>query len=162
MKINAANKLQKIQDYTINLGDSVQLEVYYKQLPPSINWYPPDSLSCQDCINPYASPVTDTYYTLYTFSKDGCPDSVKIFVRVLKDKRLWAPNVFSPNGDAINDKFKIFGTEQVVEVNRLQIFSRWGELIYENFNFDINDATIGWNGEFKGKPMNPGVFVYLA
>ena len=36
---------------------------------------------------------------------------------------------------------------------------RWGNLVFENENFEINDSSQGWDGNYKGKPLNPGVFI---
>lgn len=43
----------------------------------------------------------------------------------------------------------------------LQIFDRWGNLIYEGKNLQPNNQSIGWNGRFKNQSCNPGVYVYL-
>ncbi len=162
IKQPALLELAKIQDYLIELGDNIQLNVRYNRLPSSMYWYPADSLSCLDCVDPLANPTNDTYYTLYGLSEDGCRDSVKIHVRVLKSKKIWAPNVFSPNGDGINDRFKIYGNKQLLAIRRLQIYSRWGELVFEEFDTDIHSQHAGWDGTFRGRPMNPGVFAFIA
>ena len=39
---------------------------------------------------------------------------------------------------------------------------RWGEIVFENENFNPNDPGSGWDGNFRGQPMNPEVFVYYA
>ena len=43
-----------------------------------------------------------------------------------------------------------------------RIFDRWGELVYQEENFQPNNPGSGWDGNFNGKPMNPAVFVYFA
>ena len=43
----------------------------------------------------------------------------------------------------------------------MRIFGRWGELIYESSNFDIGDVSKGWDGTFRGKLANQGVYVYV-
>ena len=42
------------------------------------------------------------------------------------------------------------------------VLNRWGEAVFERSNFQPNDPTLGWNGKFRGKPMNPAVFTYFA
>jgi hypothetical protein len=44
----------------------------------------------------------------------------------------------------------------------LQIFSRWGELVFQKENFPPNDESLGWDGFFKGKKMNSNVFVVVV
>ena len=67
---------------------------------------------------------------------------------------LYIPNVFSPNGDNINDFFKV-SVEQVRRF-RMEIFSRWGERMYYT-----EDSQEGWNGNTaSGQSALPGVYVY--
>ena len=84
-----------------------------------------------------------------------------IFIRVQKKGTVYAPNVFSPNGDQINDYFYIQGEESAV-VENLVIYDRWGGKVFETMNVPVNIPTVGWNGTFNSFKMNPGVFVYYA
>lgn len=75
---------------------------------------------------------------------------------------VYIPNSFSPNRDGVNDTFSIFfepesGIEQVVS---MQVYDRWGALVFEATNFSPLSGSGGWNGEHKGKLSNPGVYVY--
>ncbi len=95
-------------------------------------------------------------------SASGC-DSVHILnLRLREEKGVFVPNVFTPNGDGINDRFTLFGTEFAKRVLSLIIYDRWGEKIAEYEDFPLNDTSFGWDGLFRGEPMNPGVFVYTA
>ena len=40
---------------------------------------------------------------------------------------------------------------------RFTVYDRWGEKVFET-----NDQTIGWDGTYKGKDLNPGVFTYIV
>ena len=42
------------------------------------------------------------------------------------------------------------------------MFNRWGELVFERLNFSANDAGAGWDGTYKGNPLNPDVYVYAC
>jgi gliding motility-associated-like protein len=75
---------------------------------------------------------------------------------------VYVPNAFTPNGDGINDVFTVYGSVDVRKVNRLMVFDRWGELLYEATDFPANDLTNGWDGTFKTKKMNAGVYVYYT
>jgi gliding motility-associated-like protein len=70
------------------------------------------------------------------------------------------PNIFSPNGDGINDVLFIQSNSEVTGVSVFRIFDRWGDVVFEDFDFLPNDAAHGWNGTYAEKEMNPGVFVY--
>lgn len=66
---------------------------------------------------------------------------------------LSIPNAFSPNGDGVNDVFKI--NDGIYANFRLSIFNRWGTLV-----FTSTDPTQGWDGEFEGQPVNSGTYLY--
>ena len=86
----------------------------------------------------------------------------EIVVRVRKDRLIYIPNAFTPNDDGFNDLFMIHGGQGVKQIKTFRIFNRWGEILYEGYNFQPNDPDFGWNGKFKEERLNPGVFVYLA
>lgn len=64
------------------------------------------------------------------------------------------PNAFSPNGDGINDVFRVVATN-ALDIHML-IYNRWGEVVYDNGN-----TSPQWNGTYKGKQQEIGVYVYL-
>lgn len=151
-------------DQEITLGEFTNLNAVSG--PPgravSFNWTGPN-MSCQDCPNPRVqAPGTTTYYVQVRDSS-GCfaIDSVTIFVRI--ERPYFAPNAFTPNGDGVNDYFTIYGGAALESIEELQIWSRWGELVWESGGpIPPNDEPSGWDGTFKGKKLNPGVFVWRA
>jgi gliding motility-associated-like protein len=66
---------------------------------------------------------------------------------------VFVPNAFTPNSDGVNDKVYVRGTF-FDEVN-LKIFNRAGEML-----FQTNDQNTGWDGTFKGKAQDMGVYIY--
>ena len=151
-------------DVTINLGESYEIEsqTTIEMNPLIYNWTPTETLSCDDCSDPTASPFNTTLYALSMPDTNGCVVHDEILITVVKDRNIYIPNVFSPNGDGQNDKFMIFADASVEEVLIFRIFDRWGEFIYEAANFQPNDPSHGWDGTFKGKILHPEVFTYYA
>ncbi|MCO6460543.1 MAG: gliding motility-associated C-terminal domain-containing protein [Saprospiraceae bacterium] len=84
-----------------------------------------------------------------------------ILVHLKNCGNYFIPNVFSPNYDGINDYFGPAPSEGIESIHRLAIFNRWGALIFEARDISSFDETKMWNGTFKGKEANPGVYVYL-
>ena len=152
-------------DVTLNLGEEIQLDPWLN-IPWSdvslINWSPPDGLSCTDCPNPIASPTETITYLLTVVDKNGCDISDRITIEVDTDVNIYIPNVFTPDGDNVNDYFYVHTDEGVREVEELLIFDRWGELVFEARHFPPNVPGYGWDGTFRGQDMNPAVFVYVA
>lgn len=117
-------------------------------------WSPTLFLDCFDCQTPVASPETTTWYYLMVTDANGCIATDSVLVRVEYNcGDVFLPNAFSPNNDGYNDEFRIRGN-CIVTID-LKIYDRWGEKVFET-----NDPLMGWNGEFDGSPMNPGVFHY--
>ncbi len=93
----------------------------------------------------------------------GCKVSDTMYVTVKKiNYEVFVPGAFSPNGDNINDKFNIFGSTDFRNIDKLSIFDRWGNLVYEGTDLTPNSISDGWDGTFNGKKMDSGVFVYVA
>src|SRR5690606_6668778 len=69
---------------------------------------------------------------------------------------IWLPNAFTPNGDGVNDIFRILGNIGRLEGVTLSVYNRWGEQVYVT-----QDPYKGWDGYYKGVPSQMGTFVYL-
>ena len=73
------------------------------------------------------------------------------------DCNIFVPNAFSPNNDGANDELQAFiNCDIPIKVKRFQVFNRWGNLVFSQFN--SND--IRWNGQMNGKQLEQGVFVW--
>jgi len=76
------------------------------------------------------------------------------------DCNVYVPNVFSPNDDGNNDYLKCFiGCDYPYQSIRFQVFDRWGSLAYSNNSTD--NQSIIWDGSFKGKVLDTGVYVWV-
>ncbi|MFH1320704.1 MAG: gliding motility-associated C-terminal domain-containing protein [Bacteroidota bacterium] len=141
-------------DITINLGSSAVL-------PGTVAggvtylWSSPAELSCINCQNPLASPEETTTYILTVTDTNGCISTDSITINVNIKAVIFIPDIFSPNGDGSNDMLYVRGKK--IESINFAIYDRWGEKVFETT--DINN---GWDGNFRGKPMNPAVFVYYV
>lgn len=150
-------------DLEIELGESIRINSMvfpvYDNL--TINWTPADSLDCVDCMQPVTAPTSTTQYIISVIDDiTGCVISDTVLIRVVKNRNVYIPNAFTPNGDGVNDIFRVFTGNGVRRINKIRIFDRWGEMVYEANNIFPNDTKMGWNGEFRGQPMNNAVFAY--
>ena len=148
----------------ICVGDTILLSPGYNY-PDSVLqfiWSPAAGLDCSDCPQVRAFPTSTQSYTLTLVNEQGCTSSEEVLIRVDRSRNIYIPNIFTPNGDGINDYFTLFGDQKVEQINSLRIFDRWGELIFEAENLIPNQELSGWDGRFRGEPMNNGVFVYVA
>ncbi len=142
-------------DTLIMFGDSVTLYTDLNLSSVSIDsfmWYPLVNISCTNCPNPVVSPVNDQYYGISVYA-NGCSNTDSALIRVILPNNFYIPNVFTPNGDGNNDIFYIL-SQSGVRVLSFQVFDRIGE--------KVHDGTYPWDGNYKGKPATPGVYVYVC
>ena len=76
-------------------------------------------------------------------------------VIIIKNPHLFHPSAFTPNGDNLNDTFRVFG--QYIDKFEMNIFNRWGELIFTTWDLDNE-----WDGTYKGTPMPEGTYTFIA
>ncbi len=87
--------------------------------------------------------------------KAGQPQvfSISNEVEIVPSMSLYVPNTFTPNGDGLNDTFGVAG--EAIKDFRMQIFNRWGQLIFETSN-----ANERWDGTYGGQKVPMGTYVY--
>jgi gliding motility-associated-like protein len=149
---------------TLLVGDSIRLDPVTDILPANIaswQWSPAEGLSCTDCARPWAKPFRSTNYTLIVRDVNGCDAEAQVPVRVDRKRNLYAPNVFSPNGDGENDFFTLFA-RGVKEIQALRVYDRWGSELFLGEHLQQGDEPSGWDGTFRGSPLTPAVFVWWA
>jgi len=153
--------------YTIHPGESVLITIEGDVTIPGLTfqWTPADSLACPSCPASLAFPDQTTTYLIEITDADSCIYNLQTTVLVTIDSntldQVYAPNVFSPNNDGINDLWTISSKLENTYVKDLTIFDRWGNMVYAKNELALNSFD-GWDGTKDGKPMNPGVFVYVA
>lgn len=147
-------------DTTIDLGSTVDLLVAPNGVNggniASVVWQPSNALSCGDCVAPTASPVQTIYYIATATSDSGCIADDRVNITVIPKYVVFIPNVFTPNQDGANDYFEVFGNKEAWKQFEVQIYDRWGEKVY-----DSNDMNFKWDGIYKGRLLQPAVFVYV-
>jgi len=145
---------------TLVTGESILIPATYSSNTATWQWDPQAGLSCTDCPQPVATPRFNTTYNVLFVDSNGCRNVQAINIVVIcKEGNIFIPNTFSPNGDGSNDRFYPRGGG-IDRVQVLRIFNRWGEVVFEKMNFPLNDAGYGWDGTYKGKPPQAGVYVY--
>lgn len=138
---------------TIGQGGSIQLNadgafVY--------RWLPDDgTLDNANINNPVATPTDSvTVYTVYAMSVYGCKDTAQVIVKMDQTVTDVIPNAFSPNGDGLNDIFRM-SNMRFQKLVDFRIFNRWGVEV-----FQTADRRKGWDGTYMGIPQDVGVYYY--
>jgi len=85
----------------------------------------------------------------------------RINVSSLNPTSIYLPSVIGSSQGNSEQNFTIYTSQGKIEkVNVLQVFERWGNLIFDNENFQPNQPTEGWNGRFNEQEVKSGVYVY--
>ncbi len=143
----------------INLSEVVTLNASSNYDPSATYlWTPSVGLSCYTCPHPTVESYNSIDYTLeVTANINGsdCSAETEVSVTVIPNYDIFIPNTFTPNGDGNNDLFQIFGNLPALKYLDVEIFDRIGEKVFES-----NDLNFKWDGNYKGKPLQPAVFIY--
>jgi gliding motility-associated-like protein len=140
---------------TILSGQTAQLIA----LAPSGNsviWYPSNLVFPYNTYTAATSPSQTTTYTVII--NDGfCTKTATVILVVIdsecKESDVFVPNTFTPNGDGNNDVLYVRG--YLINEVYFAVYNRWGELVFET-----NDKHKGWDGKYKGRDADVGVFGY--
>ena len=126
-----------------------------------VSWIPAEGLSCSDCLSPFVLGNEVEHYSVRVTNAYGCTAEAMLEIRYKNKTIIEIPNVFTPNNqDGLNDYFSLFSNENVVLINDLMIYDRWGNLVAHQTNFPPNVPELGWDGRFRGQFAVKGVYVY--
>jgi gliding motility-associated-like protein len=120
----------------------------------SYSWSPSDGVNFPNSPQTEATVNENTIFTV-TAKEGACTlidtVEVKVYEIICEDPYVFIPNAFSPNGDLENDVLYVRGIW--IEKMIFRIFDRWGEMVFES-----TDPTIGWDGTFRGRKLDPDVY----
>ncbi len=144
-EVNAGEDQTIKHGETISLGGSTDASSFF--------WTPTTALSNELILNPIISPEISTSYFLVG-QKNDCIITDEVIITV--SLKLDIPNTFTPNEDGYNDTWKIPSLESYPNC-LVQIFDRWGQLVYSSTGYNEKKA---WDGKINGKKGNETVYFY--
>jgi gliding motility-associated-like protein len=118
-------------------------------------WESVEDMTCTVCATTTIKPKATAAYTVTVLDANGCSATDMVTVEVKDIQEIFIPNAFTPNNDANNDVFKVYGDMSTIALLDLKIFNRWGEKVYET-----NDIDFAWDGTYKGEYVDRGVYTY--
>lgn len=139
----------------VEVGDPVFLNAVIA--PASQNYtyaWNPNYVMPNDDRNAVVEPLESANFCITVTDEIACAKTECVFIPVILPP-TGAPDAFSPNGDNVNDVFKIL-TEPILEQTAFKIYNRWGDLLYES------DSVFEWNGTVDGVEQNPDVYIWVA
>jgi gliding motility-associated-like protein len=140
-------------DTTINYGNAVELRATTSAGVISFQWSPGVRLTNSLALSTSTLPLTEnTIFHFIAQNDKGCKASATSVVNIFN--ALVMPNAFTPNGDALNDVFRI-PPDITLKLKQFSIYNQWGQLV-----FTTDNVGRGWDGTFKGVKQNAGIYVY--
>ena len=148
-------------DLWIVAGDSVQLQADLSGDYTSFRWTPDLYLDNAGILSPYTKPDQTIEYELEIINALGCVATDRIRIQVEQpdepeeEVNIYIPNIFSPNGDGVNDAFGPEIGEGNYTLEHMQIYDRWGSRVYE-----CRGSNCVWRGQSGSRASAQGVYVY--
>lgn len=99
----------------------------------------------------------DYLISLIVIDSIGCTDTSSLNIKSIVKGSLYIPNVFTPNGDNVNDQFEVSYTQNYFSHLNMKIYNRWGQQIYET----STPTIIWWDGNYMSNPCSSGVYFYI-
>lgn len=141
------------EDQRIFEGEAAQLAGTAGGTAISYAWTPVYNITDASILQPIVTPTENTTYTLTVTSNLGCGDATDdVYIRVYKT--IIIPNAFSPNGDGINDTWKIAKLDTYPEAI-VNVFNRYGQVVFHSQGYGTE-----WDGTYNGKPLPVGTYYY--
>lgn len=116
-------------------------------------WTPNVYLDSDTLLDAATTPKKDLQYTITVTDNNGCTNSDSVFVKLLFNPLV--PNAFSPNGDGINDTWKIQYLESYPAAT-VDVFNRYGQKVFSAVGY-----TTAWDGKYNGKTLPVGTYYYI-
>ncbi len=164
VKNPAVNTVFIGNDTLINIGDSILLDAVL--IDPGgvahFAWTPAVAVTCDTCVPTFVRPFVSTVYTLMVTDTSGCVTSDARRIAV-NGPSVYIPNVFKPGASGYeNDHFTLYAGFGIAEIEMLQVYDRWGGLVFERRNFQPSDPNMGWDGRIRGEKAAVGVYAYAS
>ncbi|MBL0357606.1 MAG: PKD domain-containing protein [Chitinophagaceae bacterium] len=122
----------------------------------SYEWKPADGLTNPAVANPVATNAEDRLYSVKAYTPVGCETYDTVLIRVFDGPQIYVPTAFAPASTAGNSILKPWA----VGISRFKyftVYNRYGQAL-----FTTSDPLRGWDGNYKGKPQDTGVYVWIA
>ncbi|HET6225618.1 MAG TPA: gliding motility-associated C-terminal domain-containing protein, partial [Bacteroidia bacterium] len=155
-------ELKMVSDTSVVGGSTIQVVAQVSNVPVSYSWAPPTGLSCTDCPDPIIRNIKeDETFILTVTSAIGCIAIDTIRIKTFCGENLWIPNAFTPNNNGVNEVFYPQAPGYGI-VRSMTIYDRWGQVVFTQEEFPLNDPSYGWDGRQKdGRIVGPDVYTYV-
>jgi len=148
------------EDTTLIFGQSLMVDPMISLSSDSISeitWS--SNVMCAGCDSLDIVPFDNMTISVKVIDINGCEVRDEFRVTVDRPNNLPFPQIFSPNGDNINDVFFMPMIEGLDRIDYIKVYNNWGGLLYEQSDLLPGDPTLGWDGTVNGQRVAEGVFI---
>lgn len=155
LEVQAHPELTLLPEYKIKLGQSLKLVAGTQAGNYQYQWSPSNGLSCTDCPDPELHSTESGKYCVTVVNEGNCQSEACTEVTFEGKCQVYIPNVFSPNGDQVNDTFCAYSP--CIAEAQLWVYDRWGNLLFQS---NPNETQPCWDGSSRGRAMDVGMYYY--
>lgn len=149
---------------SVPLGDKIDLEGHFS--PPNRRmewrWEPAEIFECPSCQTSELLPLRNTVIRLTGTDQDGCVAEDVLTLGVIPIRSVGIPNAVVKGNEGPNGFLTVYAGKHVSEIKELNVFDRWGNLLFSRKNFQPNEYLKGWDGTAQGRTLIPGTYVFMA
>jgi gliding motility-associated-like protein len=149
---SAVDLVAGVDPILVSLGESAHLVVDGPDPSTSVNWTPSQFLDDPTSLNPEVTAEETTSFQV-TGTVGDCTLTDDVTLTVGPPIEIY--NTFTPNGDGINDSWRIKYIERFPNC-QIEVFDRWGQSIFKSVGYAQN-----WDGTYKGKPLPTSAYAYV-
>jgi len=125
----------------------------------TIIWNP--DIACTNCLESTLENITeDQNYLVTIIDTNGCQEIIELIVSLEDSLRVYMPNVISSLVQGNNIFYPQSRNENLM-IEELVIYDRWGNVVFKNEEFLMNDPISGWDGTLSGTKVETGVYIYM-
>ena len=148
------------EHFVLYLNEVIQIDLSTNQELSSVAWNT-EEFNCEslDCSSITFTALSEDPLTAVVTSIDGCIQNISIEIELRKVLSFPIANIFSPNGDGVNDNWVLDFTESDLIPIDVVVFDRWANKVYET-NFESRYDIRSWDGFLNAKKVVNGVYVY--
>ncbi len=151
IKVNPNPTVTAGEDFAVNLDEPMYLN---GAGTGTLTWIFGEDILCKSCPNSQIMPKNSGCYRIEAVNEYNCKAQDEVCIEVTTNYNIYIPNIFTPNGDGLNDIFLVYGTG--LSYFEMTIFDRWGEKLFVS-----KDQLTGWDGMYKGQISKNDVYPYM-
>ncbi len=157
-------ELYVVPDTQLILGQPLTITIAANESVSSITTDPDILQDCTDCNTVTFIPVESTNVLIKALNSNGCISTESFFIEVdVENLPIVFPNVFTPNGDGINDDFRIIAPPYLIRrILSARILDRWGNVIHAISEDPDVSGSVLWDGNAGTQEVEPGTYAYVC